>query len=79
MDEPARWSASLSNELAKDEMTVDVTPRRCQQFRSKPGETFAWTTSAGDSGEVTADRWGLVTVPQVKIRPGEPTVLTTSK
>ena len=75
-DEPGRWSIALGNELAKDRMTVDVTPRRCQAFRPKPGESFRWTDSAGGAGTVTADDWGLVTVPQMAILPGRKTTLT---
>ncbi len=75
-DEAGRWSATLSNDLARAAMTVDVTPRRCQQFRPRPGDRLRWTTSAGDAGEVTADAWSLVTVPRVPIRPGNETALT---
>lgn len=78
-DEDAKWEAKLSNELAKAAMTVDVTPRRCQKFKLKPGETVAWKTSAGASGKVQADEFGLATVPQVKLEPGAPTVLTLSR
>jgi hypothetical protein len=56
-------------------MTVDVTPRRCQQFKLKPAEC-KWTTSTGASGTVIADKWGLVTVPKVVIKAGMGTVLT---
>lgn len=76
VDQPATWSVKLSNDLAKAPMTVDVTPRRCQQFKAKPGDTFHWTNTAGGEGEVIADQWGLVTIKQVTIKPGEPTTLT---
>lgn len=76
VDEDGRWSARISNDLAKDEMTVDVTPRWCQKFKPKAGEKFKWTHSAGGAGEVTADAWGVVTVEKVRIKPGEGTVLT---
>lgn len=75
-DEANHWSVKLANDLAKDEMTVDVTPRRCQKFKPQPGDVFQWTSNAGDSGKVTADEWGLVTVVSVKIQPGRETVLT---
>lgn len=78
-DEPDRWAVSFSNVLAHDPMTVDVTPRRAQQFRPRPGEVLRWTTAAGASGEVTVDQWGLVTVEKVAIRPGQDTVLTFSR
>lgn len=42
-------------------VVVDVTPRRTQAFRARPGERFAW--SFGEArGEVTADEWGTITV-----------------
>ncbi len=78
-DQPDRWSAKVSNALAKVEMTVDVTPRRCQKFKPKPGEKLKWTSSLGGAGEAVADRWGLVTVPKVIIKPGAPTELTISR
>jgi hypothetical protein len=74
-DEPALWSAAVSNDLAREPMTADVTPRRCQKFKPKPGDTLRWAASTGESGTVVADRWGLVTVPKVVIRPGEATTL----
>lgn len=78
-DEPDRWSVKVSNDLAKATMTVDVTPRNCQKFKAKAGEKLKWTTSAGASGETTADPWGLVTVEKVVVKPGEATVLTVSR
>ena len=79
VDEPGKWSVKLSNDLAKAEMTVDVTPRRCQQFKLKAGDKLKWTNSAGGAGDVTADQWGLVTVEKVKIAAGAETVLTITK
>jgi poly(3-hydroxybutyrate) depolymerase len=75
-DKPNRWSVKFANDLAKEEMTVDVTPRRCQQFKPRPGDVLRWTNSAGGAGKATADEWGLVTVEKVKIVPGQETVLT---
>ena len=79
VDEPAKWSVTISNALNKDVMTVDVTPRRCQKFTPNPGGRFKWTNSAGGSAEVIADKWGLVTAERVKIKPGEATTLTIEK
>jgi hypothetical protein len=63
--------------------TVDVTPRKCQKFRAKPGQTFKWTNvqlppepkkgeKPGEgkeiaSGTVKADKYGLVTLEQVTL------------
>lgn len=78
VDEAGKWSVKLANDLAKEEMTVDVTPRRLQKFTVKPGDKFTW--SAGDAtGAVTADAAGRVTVPKVKIKPGAETTLTISR
>jgi hypothetical protein len=76
IDEQGKWSVTLSNELAKADMTVDVTPRRCQKFRLKPDDKVTWTASTGETGSVTADKWGLVTVATVVIKPGKATTLT---
>ena len=75
-DEKGKWSVTVSNDLCKDTMTVDVTPRRCQKFEAKPGTEFEWTTSTGESGKVAADKWGRVTVPKVVIKSKEGTALT---
>lgn len=76
VDVPNRWSVTLANDLCKANMTVDVTPRRCQRFKMEPGAEAAWTTSAGASGTVRADRSGLVTIPRVELRPGAETTVT---
>ena len=75
-DEAGKWSARLSNELCEDEMTVDVTPRRCQKFRPQAGAKLAWTASTGQSGKLTADAWGLATVEKLKIKANQATTLT---
>ena len=76
VDEKGKWSAKISNGEAKEDMTADVTPRRCQEFKPKPGEKLKWTSSAGGSGQVAADQWGLVTVEKVKIPKGKEITLT---
>ncbi|MEX1097007.1 MAG: prolyl oligopeptidase family serine peptidase [Planctomycetales bacterium] len=76
VDEPGRWSVKLSNDLCTTTMTVDITPRRLQKFRAKPGQKFSWTNSAGGAGTVAADKNGLVTVENVRIEPGKETTLT---
>lgn len=78
-DMPDRWAIRLTNDLAKADMTVDVTPRRTQRFKPVPGERLRWTSSIGDSGEVTVDQWGLVTVERVGIKPAQDTIVTVSR
>lgn len=45
---------------------VDVTPRRVQSFRCRPGERVAWEIGA-QHGVTTADASGAVTVPRVAL------------
>ena len=78
-DEERRWSVRLSNDLAKDPMTVDVTPRRCQKFRPSAGSEFTWVTSTGLSGKAAVDAAGIVTIPRVQLRPDAEIVLTINR
>ncbi|MBI3858173.1 MAG: prolyl oligopeptidase family serine peptidase [Planctomycetes bacterium] len=73
-DEAGRWSMvlRLGKQAPKDDCRVDVTPRRCFQFRAREGTKVKWKNQAAggaelQSGEVMADRWGLVTVPGVRV------------
>ena len=59
----------FAGEYKKENATADVTPRRVQKFKPKPGETVHWENydvSNPDSpkkiaeGDVTADKHGLV-------------------
>jgi hypothetical protein len=74
VDEAGVWEITLrvTDGARADRATADVTPRRRQQFKTRPGDVVSWTTQASgrviQSGEATADQWGLVTVPQVEIR-----------
>lgn len=74
VDEVGRWSLllKLNKKAPKDDCTVDVTPRRCFQFRAPAGTKLKWRNQAADnqevqSGEATSDRWGLVTVRGVQV------------
>jgi len=74
VDEPGRWEITLRlrDDCPYPECTTDLTPRRCQEFKPKPGETFAWTVSAVGKelqrGVAAADRWGLVTLKGLRLR-----------
>ena len=69
VDEAERWEMTIfvAKDCGDDACTVDVTPRHCRAFRPKPDDRFKWTnTSLADgkaiqTGELTADKWGLVT------------------
>ena len=59
-----------------DTCTVDVTPRHRRAFNPKPGATFKWTNSSIEtgkviqSGTVTTDKWGLVTLKKFVVTKG---------
>ncbi|HLY11717.1 MAG TPA: hypothetical protein VKW04_20620 [Planctomycetota bacterium] len=85
IDEVGRWSLTLklSKKAPAAECTVDVTPRRCFQFRSPAGTKVKWRTlsEAGaeiQAGQVAADSWGLVTIPGVTVTPGGTRVVVES-
>jgi len=74
VDEVGRWAMTLKliRKAPAAECTVDVTPRRCFQFRSPPGTMVKWRnlSDAGaevQAGKVAADLWGLVTIPGVTV------------
>ncbi|MDA2933079.1 alpha/beta hydrolase [Acidobacteria bacterium AH-259-D05] len=59
----------------KDETTVDVTLRRLQNLRHKPGQKYRFENLGLQSGqaiepprEVQADELGRIVIPQVKVR-----------
>jgi pimeloyl-ACP methyl ester carboxylesterase len=64
-------TVGLIAKAPKNDGTVDITPRRCQQFRAKPGARLKWTNSvdgkALQRGEATADEHGLVTLEKVRV------------
>jgi len=77
-DEADKWALTLrlNQKAPKSECTVDVTPRRCRQFKPKAGARMRWTNTASadareiQSGDVSADQWGLVTISQVRVSTG---------
>ena len=86
VDEPALyqitvwlWSGDSNGRGAAplDECTVDLTPRKCQMFAAKAGQRFVFTNvTAADgktiqSGEVAADKHGLVTIPRLVVTKGK--------
>ena len=71
VDTPARWemTIALTKKAPDDQCTVDITPRRLQAFKSEPGQKFRWSNSATgktiQSGEVSSDKWGLLTLKRI--------------
>ena len=79
LDAPDRWEMTVM--LVEDAPAklcyVDVTPRHCKAFKPKAGDRFSWTNTvlsenkAIQTGELTADAWGLVTLPTAVISKGK--------
>jgi hypothetical protein len=77
-DEPKRWGMDLllAADAPKALCVVDVTPRRCQHFKPRPGTKIVWANTELSNGKVVAygevvvDHWGLVTVPKVVVSKG---------
>ena len=75
VDENARWAMTLklSQRADADDCTADVTPRRCRRFRPSPGQSIRWVNRSSatgrtvQQGRATVDKYGLVTVPQVRV------------
>ena len=80
IDEPQAWAVTVwlaasdrqsEFDAPAESATMDITPRRCQKFRPKPGDRFKWVNEGGGkeilSGQATADKWGLVTFEGVKV------------
>jgi hypothetical protein len=73
VDERDRWEMTLrlASRVDQSSGAADVTPRRLQRFQLRPGDRVAWSNRIGgrvvQSGELQADQWGLVTLPQVQI------------
>jgi pimeloyl-ACP methyl ester carboxylesterase len=77
VDEVGRWSLEfrLSPKAPRRVCTVDVTPRRCFQFRSPTGTKAKWRNLSAQgeeiqAGIVAADAWGQVTIPGVTVTTG---------
>jgi hypothetical protein len=60
-----------------DSCTVDLTPRKCQKFRPKPGRRLRWANiSLADgkqvqTGTITADKHGLATIRRLLVTKGK--------
>ena len=73
-DTPTLWQMSL-RALDGGTHTVDVTPRRAQQFHPAPGTKARWRNlrvsdgSEVQSGTVSADVFGLMTVTNLTVSP----------
>jgi len=80
VDTKGKWAMSFRSaknyyfgQWKHDTATVDITPRRCQNFRPASGSKVHWENwdysnprkpAKVAEGNVTVDKYGLVTVPQ---------------
>ncbi len=79
VDERGRWEMTVyvTDDCRRDTCTVDLTPRHCRRFKPRPGERFAWTNTSlanqkqVQSGTLTADEWGLVTIEKLRVTKGK--------
>jgi pimeloyl-ACP methyl ester carboxylesterase len=82
VDSPEDWQMSFCAAAdgsqrcgSEQNLTVDITPRRLQQFIVKPGMEYRWVLfdlpggQVVDQGVVTADLNGLITIKNVPITP----------
>lgn len=69
VDEPDQYAVTVQQayEGIKYPITVDITPRRVQQFRVAPGSTVSVTVGSDAPRAITVDEYGLITVPGVRI------------
>jgi len=75
IDQPARYEivVKLRPFARQDEATADITPRRLQQFKIKPGQQFTYSVKPIDSEEIMAsgngkaDQYGHVTIPKAPL------------
>ena len=74
-DDAGTWQITvrLIEKSSKPECTVNITPRRLQHFKPKPGQTYKWTNAttnigaAIQTGRATADEHGLIALEDVKV------------
>jgi len=74
IDTPSLYAVNIRSR--KGQATVDVTPRRLQRFKPVSGKLYKWENidfsdpvqpAAVDSGQVEADRYGLITVRNFRV------------
>jgi hypothetical protein len=79
VDRSDAWemTVGLVDKAPQESCTVNITPRRVQQFKLAPGTRLHWSTKSlsedreVQSGQVTVDELGLITLPQVMVGKGK--------
>jgi hypothetical protein len=61
----------LIEKSPQEECTTDLTPRRLQKFKVRPGDKVKWSNVSSakevQTGEATVDEHGLITIKSLKI------------
>ncbi len=80
IDRPDRWEMTvyLIDKALKPECTVNITPRRLQRFKPKPGTRLFWSNISLENNEAVqakrstvVDELGLITLEGVRVQKGE--------
>jgi pimeloyl-ACP methyl ester carboxylesterase len=79
VDQAASWgmTVGLVAKAPQNKCTVNITPRRLQRLKPQPGQKFQWSnTSLSDNskiqtGQVTADEYGLITLEKIVVTKGK--------
>ena len=77
VDQPDRVEVTVWRSGRRSASSADITLRRIQSFKVEPGVTYAWKLGE-KSGDVTADKDGLLTMPSVPM-PTTPTKLIVTR
>ena len=83
VDEVGKWEMTviLKASAPKETCTVDLTPRRCQAFKTPKGNSFAYEVTGVETtkGTVVADEHGLLTLKQITLAKGDNRVKIAAK
>ncbi len=85
VDTQKEWGIDLflRQKAPADRAFVNVTPRRLQQFKTKPATVYHWKNvyknQVLQEGDVVSDKYGLVTVPAVLLQKDPSRLIVTEK
>ena len=79
VDKNDQWemTVGLLENAPREDATVNITPRRRQEFKTRPGELLSWqnvslvSRKVVQAGRILADDLGLVTLPAVIVGKGK--------
>lgn len=87
VDEADRWEMTvrLVDKAPVDTCAVDITPRHCRAFKPGAGAVLVWENkdlfsgAIVASGGITADKWGLLKIPQAIVGKGKNRIVIKKK